>query len=101
MGIASCADVNESDWLAITARHPFRVGAVKNVGEGSVEGIIAARRAGCRYSRLRFLRTHRLHRWSKSLAIRSSSAARSTRSETARGAAVSLDLRWQRAAASA
>jgi DNA polymerase-3 subunit alpha len=55
MGIAVLApDVNESEFgFAITPNGiRFGLGAVKNVGEGAVEGIIDARRAGARYKSL-------------------------------------------------
>jgi DNA polymerase-3 subunit alpha len=55
MGIAVLPpDVNESEFgFAITPKGiRFGLGAVKNVGEGAVEGIIEARRAGGRYRSL-------------------------------------------------
>jgi len=55
MGIAVLPpDVNESDFgFAITPKGiRFGLGAVKNVGEGAVEGIIEARNAGGRYKSL-------------------------------------------------
>ena len=55
MGIAVLPpDVNESEFgFAITPKGiRFGLGAVKNVGEGAVEGIIEARRAGGRYKSL-------------------------------------------------
>ncbi|MEX2045694.1 MAG: DNA polymerase III subunit alpha, partial [Chloroflexota bacterium] len=55
MGIAVLPpDVNESEFgFAITSKGiRFGLGAVKNVGEGAVEGIVEARRAGGRYRSL-------------------------------------------------